>query len=114
MTHRLSRQWGAIYGNTRYKISLNYIKMTVITCRSLEIILYWYNVFLYLLARNNVALKVHLFKVSILILSLPDITACVSAIQRLVLDSITADIFIRDSGYFNNVIVGQNDDPCPN
>lgn len=88
--------------------------MTVITCRSLEIILYWYNVFLYLLARNNVALKVHLFKVYILILSLPDITACVSAIQRLVLDSIIADIFIRDSGYFYTVIVGQNDDPCPN
>lgn len=88
--------------------------MTVITCRSLEIILYWYNVFLYLLARNNVALKVHLFKVYILILSLPDITACVSAIQRLILDSIRADIFIRDSGYFYNVIVGQNDDPCPN
>lgn len=114
MIHRLSRQWGAIYGNTRHKISLNYIKMTVITCRSLEIILYWYNVFLYLLARNNVALKVHLFKVSILILSLPDNTACVSAIQRLILDSIIADIFIRDSGYFYNVIVGQNDDPCSN
>lgn len=74
--------------------------MTVITCRSLEIILYWYNVFLYILACNNVALKVHLFKVSILILSLPDNTACVSAIQRLVLDSIIADIFIRESGYF--------------
>lgn len=88
--------------------------MTVITCRSLEIILYWYNVFLYILARNNVALKVHLFKVSILILSLPDNTACVSAIQRLVLASIIAGIFIRDSGYFYNVIVGQNDDPCPN
>lgn len=89
--------------------------MTVITCRSLEIILYWYNVFLYmyLLACNNVALKVHLFKVSIILL-LPDNTACVSAIQRLILDSIIADIFIRDSGYFYNVIVGQNDDPCPN
>lgn len=89
--------------------------MTVITCRSLEIILYWYNVFLYmyLLACNNVALKVHLFKVSIILL-LPDNTACVSAIQRLILDSIRADIFIRDSGYFYNVIVGQNDDPCPN
>lgn len=113
MTHRLSRQWDAINGNTRHKISLNYIKMTVITCRSLEIILYWYNVFLYLLACNNVALKVHLFKVSIILL-LPDNTACVSAIQRLILDSIRADIFIRDSGYFYNVIVGQNDDPCPN